>query len=337
MVPKTKIIATLGPSSSTASELRKMFQQGLDAVRLNFSHSNHASHIEKIGFIRSLNKKLRRHIRIMQDLEGYRIRVGKLHRPLALKRRSVLFLTQGALTGNEKEISFDYQGPLSVIPEGSRIFIDDGKIALEVTGRTPHKLKTRVISGGILMSHKGINLPGVKLAFAALTDKDKRDVRVGIEYKVDYLAQSFVRSAADILLLKQQVLDEHPHCQFFAKIENQDALVNLDSIIDASDGIIVARGDLGICLPIYKVPLIQKDIISRCLRKKKPVVVATQMLESMTNEPLPTRAEVSDVANAILDGATHLMLSAETAVGKHPHQVIEMMNKIIKHTELYGT
>ncbi len=335
MIPKTRIMATLGPASSKQAVLRKMFVKGLDAVRLNFSHGSHKSHIENIKLVRSLNKKMRRHVRIMQDLEGYRIRIGGLTKPLILRKRKTLYLMQETIVGAEPCVSFDYEGSLKVIKPGSLIYIDDGRIILEVIAQYKHKLKTRVMVGGVLKSHKGINIPGVKLGFSALTDKDKRDIGVTLEYRLDYLAQSFVRNVKDIRLIKDIVLPVHPGCKFFAKIENQEALKNIDSIIKEVDGIIVARGDLGICVPIYKVPIIQKDIVKRCRRMKKPVVVATQMLDSMTTERLPTRAEVSDVANAIIDGATHLMLSGETAVGKHPHIVIDMMNKVIKHTETY--
>jgi pyruvate kinase len=336
MIPKTKIMATLGPASGKPAVLRKMFVDGLDAVRLNFSHGSHQSHIENINLVRALNKKMRRHVRIMQDLEGYRIRVGGVQVPVILRKRKTLYLSQDVVIGTESCVSFDYEGSLKAIKPGSLIYIDDGRIVLEVVAQYKRKLKTRVLVPGVLKSHKGINIPGVKLEFCALTDKDKRDVKVTMEYKLDYLAQSFVRNVKDLRLLKDIVLPVHSKCKFFAKIENKEALRNLDSIIKEADGIIVARGDLGICVPIYQVPVIQKDIVKRCRRMKKPVVVATQMLESMTYESLPTRAEVSDVANAILDGATHLMLSGETAVGKHPHVVIDMMNKVIKHTETYA-
>jgi pyruvate kinase len=332
---KTKIIATLGPASSQEKVLRKMFLNGLDAVRLNFSHGTHRSHIKCINIIRALNKKLRRHIRIMQDLEGYRIRVGALKQPLELKKRSQFYLTQERGVHTRHQISFDYQGSLERIKKGTLIYIDDGRIVVEVISCEEKRLKVKVITPGILKSRKGVNMPGVDLEFEALSAKDKRDVAIGIAHKVDYIAQSFVRDAHDLRLLKEIVLPRHPACKIYAKIENTQALVHLDSIIDEADGIIVARGDLGICVPIYKVPVIQKEIIRQCRLKNKPVMVATQMLDSMTNNTLPTRAEVSDVANAILDGAHFLLLSSETAVGKHPHRVIWMMNQIIKDIEAY--
>jgi len=336
VIPKTKIIATLGPTSTREAVLRAMFQKGLDVVRLNFSHGSHREHIQRIEVIRSLNRKLRRAVKIMQDLEGYRIRIGRLKKPLTLKKRSQFYLTQDDVLGNTKEVSFDYQGSLGPIRVGSHIYVDDGKILLRVIEKRKRLLRVQVSNPGLLCQSKGVNIPGVRLDFEALTKKDRIDVQVAIQYKLDYVAQSFVRNAQDIRLLKSIVTPKHPRCKFFAKVESQDALKYIDEIIDEADGIIVARGDLGICVPIYKVPLIQKEIVKKCLTKKKPVVVATQMLESMTHEDIPTRAEVSDVANAILDGATHLLLSGETAVGLYPALVIDMMNHIIKHTEAHS-
>ncbi|MFH1857250.1 MAG: pyruvate kinase [Candidatus Omnitrophota bacterium] len=334
-MPKTKIIATLGPASSNETVLRKMFLKGLDVVRLNFSHASHKDHLRNIELVRELNKKLKRGIKIMQDLEGYRIRVGKLEKEMKLEKRKILYITQEKVTGTEEEISFDYVGSLKRIKKGMFIYIDDGKIVLEVKRIEKKRLEARVITGGLLKENKGINIPAARLDFPAITEKDKRDVKVAIEKKLDYVAQSFVNSAGDLRLLRNILKPRHAECKIFAKIESRIALENIDEIIAEADGIIVARGDLGICIPIYKVPVVQKEIVKKCLLKGKPVVVATQMLESMTTENLPTRAEVSDTANAILDGASHLLLSGETAVGRHPDKVVDMMNKIIKNTESY--
>jgi len=271
----------------------------------------------------------------MQDLEGYRIRIGKLQRPVLLNKGRHLYLTQDDIVGNEKEVSFDYQGPLTTIKPGTLIYVDDGKIKLEVKAVEKKRLKTKVLIDGELREHKGVNIPDAKLEFESFTQKDKRDIEVGISNHFDYIAQSFVRNAGEIRFVKDMVKPRRPRCQIFAKVESRDALDNIDGIIDEADGVIVARGDLGICVPIYEIPVIQKEIVRKCCDKSKPVVVATQMLDSMTKEPIPTRAEVTDVANAILDGATHLMLSAETAIGKYPHKVVDMMNKIIKSTENY--
>lgn len=332
---KTKIIATLGPSSSRESMLRKMIIKGMDIARLNFSHGNHASHIKSIESIRKLNRRLRRHVEIMQDLEGYRIRIGKLENDIELKKNSLIYLSQENITGNSKVIPFDYYGKLKVIPSGSRIYVDDGRILLRVVGVEKKRLKTKVIIPGLLKGRKGVNILDVNLEFESITPKDKDDLSLGLHYRVDYVAQSFVRSGKDISLLRNIIAANRRNCKIFAKVENRQALRNIESIIKEADGIIVARGDLGICLPIYKVPVIQKNIVRLCLKKKKPVVVATQMLDSMTESKIPTRAEVSDVANAILDGATHLLLSQETAVGNYPDITIDMMNKIVKNTEDY--
>jgi len=330
---KTKIIATLGPASTTQAVIQKMMIAGLDVVRLNFSHGTHNEHINRINLIRNLNKKMRRSIKIMQDLEGYRIRIGALKEPIKLMKGHSFYLVQGNFTGTKENVPFDYRGCFKNIKKDTLIYIDDGKISLSVNKIEAKKLRVSVINGGILKEHKGVQIIGAKLDFRAITEKDKKDLEVAIRYKLDYIAQSFVRNRKDIEMLRKLVYSKHPKCQIFAKIENREAVNNIEEIIDASDGIIIARGDLGVCVPIYEVPIIQKEIIKKCITKRKPVVVATQMLDSMVEESLPTRAEVSDVANAILDGANYLLLSAETAVGKHPHKVIEVMNKIIKYTE----
>jgi pyruvate kinase len=330
---KTKIIATLGPASSSETELRKMFACGLDVVRLNFSHGSHKEHIERIDKVRDLNQKMRRAIKILQDLAGYRIRLGELKKHVPVKKGKEFYLTTDDKSGNDQEIFFDYKGSMNGIKPGNTIFIEDGKIGLEVKRVEKKRLKVRTIVPGILKPRKGINIIGAKLDFEALTNKDKEDVRIAIKYKLDYVAQSFVRNRTDIRLLKNLVKTKFPDCLIFAKIESASSVKYIDEIIEEADGIMVARGDMGICVPIYKVPMIQKMIIKKCNKAKKPVIVATQMLESMIESAIPTRAETSDVANAILDGATHCMLSGETAIGKHPHLAVDMMNKIIKYTE----
>lgn len=332
---KTKIIATLGPASSDEGVLRKMIANGLDVVRLNFSHGRTEEHEAKIRKIRSLNQKMGRAVKIMQDLEGYRIRVGRLKVPFELRARQEFYLTQEDVIGTAKEVSFDYAGSLKGIKTGALIYIDDGKIALTVTGVEKKRLKVRVSIGGVLKAQKGMNILGAELEFESVTEKDRKDIQVCIRHKLDFVAQSFVRDADDVNSLREILKPKHPGCLVFAKIENPKALENLDEIIEAADGIVVARGDLGICVPIYRVPILQKEIVKRSRLKNKPVVVATQMLESMTESRLPTRAEVSDVANAVLDGATHVMLSGETAVGKHPAETIAMMNRIVSSAEDY--
>lgn len=333
---KTKIIATLGPASTSVTVLRKMFEAGLDVVRLNFSHGTKREHIQRIQSVRQLNSKLCRAIKIMQDLEGYRLRIGEFaDKNVELRKQAKFVLTNQKILGNAQQVYFDCSQNLKQIPLGALIYIDDGKIVLKVLESTRSRLVTKVLTGGQLSAHKGINILGVNLKFPALTVKDCKDLAIALDYKLDYLAQSFVRSKADIIALKKIVKAKHPNCKIVAKIENAQALANLDQIIAEADAILVARGDLGINFPIYKVPVIQKQIIKKCRAAAKPVIVATQMLESMTVSSLPTRAEVSDVANAIIDGASAVMLSGETAVGKFPAKAVTMMNQIIKNTENY--
>ncbi len=333
-MPKTKIIATLGPASSTESIIRKMMIDSLDVARFNFSHGTHKEHLNRIKVIRRLDKKYKRHIRILQDLEGYRIRIGELPFPLTLQKKQVYYLSS-KIKGENRVIPFDYSGRLSDIKEGSFIYIDDGKILLKVISRQEKALKTKVIVGGILYSRKGVNIPGLKFKFKGLTEKDKVDLEFAFEHKPDFIAQSFVRSQADILSLRRYLGNRLPDCKIIAKIENEDGIKNISSISEEADIIMVARGDMGVSIPVYKVPLVQKEMIKLCRKKKKKVIVATQMLESMTDNIIPTRAEVSDVANAILDGADMVMLSGETAKGKYPVESVNMMNEIIKYTENY--
>ncbi|OGS23104.1 MAG: pyruvate kinase [Elusimicrobia bacterium RIFOXYA2_FULL_39_19] len=330
---KTKIVCTIGPASESKTVLRKMMFMGMDVARLNFSHGSQQEHKKRILTIRDLNKKYRRHIRILQDLEGFRIRVGKLKYSLDLKRKTIVYLAKNSITGKTNTLPFDYEGSLADIPVNSQIFIDDGNISLLVKGRTKNHLITEVVIPGIVKEHKGINIPGVNLKFKGLTDKDIYDLKFGIENKVDYIAQSFVRNKEDILLVKEVLADYKFNCKVIAKIENRQGIDNIDEIIKVSDGIMIARGDMGVSIPIYQIPVVQKQIIKKCNHAGKFVITATQMLESMTENKRPTRAEVTDVANAVLDGTNFVMLSAETASGKNPVETVDMMNKILKFTE----
>jgi pyruvate kinase len=332
---KTKIVCTLGPASSQASILRQMMRAGMDVARLNFSHGSLAEHLDKIRLIRKLNRKYRRHVRILGDLEGYRMRIGELKgkQPVIVKKRETLWLTTENIFGEGDRIPFDWAGSLEPIKPGQSIFIDDGNIALKVESRSKKELKTRVIVGGPIKEHKGINIPGVKLDVQGLTSKDKDDIHFCIEHKVDYIAQSFVRSKKDILDLRAHLKGHAHSCGVIAKIENWEGIRNIDEIISVCDGIMVARGDMGISIPIYEVPYIQKKIIKKCNKAGKFVITATQMLESMTEHPIPTRAEVCDIANAILDGTDYVMLSAESASGLYPVKSVEMMESVIKFTE----
>jgi pyruvate kinase len=335
-MPRTKIICTLGPASSNRSILRAMIDAGMDVARLNFSHGSHSEHLSRITLVRKLNSDRRRHIRILQDLEGYRIRVGTFkHGQLVLKRRQRVVLTQGASPGEGNVIPFDYVGDCRDIPSGSSLYIDDGTILLTVRGRKKGMLEAEVVLPGVLKEHKGINIPGVRLPFKGLTDKDRKDLAFGIKHKVDFIAQSFVRDADDMRQVRRVVAAGLPGCKIIAKIENREGVRNIERIMKVCDGIMIARGDMGVSLPMYEVPVIQKEIIGKCRRQGKFVITATQMLETMTENPRPTRAEVSDVANAIFDGTGYVMLSGETAVGKYPARTVAMMNSIITFTEAH--
>ncbi|MFH1577969.1 MAG: pyruvate kinase [Candidatus Omnitrophota bacterium] len=334
-MPKTKIICTLGPASESMTVIRKMMLAGMDVVRLNFSHGDWGEHLNRLKKVRLLNQHYRRHIRILQDLEGYRIRIGKLKngRPIELRKRQIVYLTQEDIKGDDKSIPLDYNGSLHPIKSGQLVFVDDGNIVLKVKAKESKRLKLEVIVGGWVKENKGLNMPGVQLSFSRITPKDKQDLRFAIENKVDYIAQSFVCSAKDVIIVRNLVKEKLPDCKIIAKIENRRGIKNIDQIIDVADGIIIARGDMGVSLPIYQLPIIQKQIIKKCNQKKKFVVTATQMLENMVENVRPTRAEVTDIANAILDGTNYLMLSAETAVGQHPSKAVKTMNDIIKYTE----
>ena len=329
-----KIICTLGPASTKAGVLRKMMRAGMEVARLNFSHGSLKEHEKRIYLIRKLNKKYRRATKILGDLGGYRVRLGRMKRgiPILVKKRQIVWLTTEDVLGEGALIPFDMKGSLTPIKRGHTICIDDGNIVLKVEGRGKKSLKTRVVVPGLIKDRKGINMPDTQLTFKGITVNDALDITFCIKHRVDFIAQSFVRNKHDILLLKRHLKNEGHKIGIIAKIENQEGINNIDEIIKVCDGIMIARGDMGVSIPIYEVPFIQKEIIQKCNRSKKFVITATQMLESMTEHPRPTRAEVSDVANAVLDGSDYVMLSAETAVGKYPVKTIEMMKKIIEFT-----
>ena len=334
-MPTTKIICTLGPASDSITTIRKMAVAGMDVVRLNFSHGTHDEHGRRIELVRTMNRKCRRRIRILQDLEGHRIRVGKLPggKPLPLKKRQHLWLTTVPSSRDGNAVPIEYSGSLGSIKKGQDVFIDDGNIALKVVKSEKRRLLAEVVVANELKEHKGVNIPGAKLEFGGLKEKDKKDICFGIANRVDYIAQSFVRNRRDMLEVRSLVKDSLPNCKLIAKIESREGILNIDEILRVSDGIMIARGDMGISIPIYEVPVIQKRIIKKCNEENKLVITATQMLESMTRNPIPTRAEVGDVANAILDGTDFVMLSGETAVGDYPVETVDMMNRIIAFTE----
>lgn len=334
-MPRTKIVATVGPASNNYTMLRKMVRAGLDVVRLNFSHGTHEQHRECVELVRQINKRYRRAIRIMQDLEGFRIRIGHFdgEKTRVLKDRATIWLTNDLEARGEKTIPFDYTGELTRIKPGQMIYIDDGRLALRAESVHAGSIRTTVIEGGVLKERKGINMPGASLGFRGMTEKDKQDLQFGLRHEVDYISLSFVRDANDVLEAAAVVKPHLPKCRIVAKIESRQAIRHIDEIIDVADGIMIARGDMGVAIPIHEVPVVQKQIIGKCNAAGKPVITATQMLEHMTESTRPTRAEVTDVANAILDGTDFVMLSAESAVGKYPFESVRMMNEIIKFTE----
>ncbi len=337
-MPRSRIICTIGPSSSSLSVLERLIHAGMGVARFNFSHGTHAEHGDRIRLLRKAAKKAGRPIRVLQDLEGYRIRVGHFKEGGGIRLRpdDRLRLTTRAVLGKPGLIPFDYLGSLVAIRTGAQIFIDDGNIELVVLGHAKDGLDAQVVTGGFLKQRKGVNIPGFRAPFEGLTEKDERDLAFGLECGVEWIAQSFVRDEGDMARLRALVKENGSKQKLVAKIENNEGLCNLEAILSVSDGIMVARGDLGVSIPIYEIPMAQKMIIKECNRKKKFVITATQMLESMNENPRPTRAEVGDVANAILDGSDFVMLSGETAAGKYPVLAVEMMKSVIDFTEKHA-
>jgi pyruvate kinase len=333
--PKTKIVATIGPASSSKEVLRALMLEGMDVCRLNFSHGNHAFYAELIRTIRELNEELDLTTAILADLQGPKMRVGEMEDgPIELVEGAELVITTDPVKGRPGIVSTTYQQFPKDIKKGELVLLDDGKLKLQVTatdGKTT--VTTKVVHGGMLSSNKGLNLPNTKISLPCLTEKDKVDLEFALEHDVDWVGLSFVRSARDIIELKHIIYEREKHARVVAKIEKPEALLEIDEIIRESDALMVARGDLGVEIPMEQVPLVQKDIIRRCLAQHRPVIVATQMMESMITNITPTRAEVNDVANAVLDHADAVMLSAETSVGKFPVEVVKAMNKILREME----
>ncbi len=338
---KAKIIATIGPASQDEAILEQLVQAGLNIARLNFSHGTHEEHAARIDTIRKIAYKLGVSVGILQDLQGPKIRVGELAAPLQLSEgEAVKLYASGSPppTGDEPHIPVDFRQLFDSVRPSDRLLLDDGRLALEVTSVQGNSLNARVVVGGPLTSHKGINLPGVRLRIEGFTEKDEADLAFGMSQGVDAVAISFVRSAADVKrvrLAMQKFVQEQPMPLLIAKLEKPEAVDDLDAILDAVDGVMVARGDLGVELPPERVPALQKTIIRAANRCAKLVITATQMLDSMTANPLPTRAEASDVANAIFDGTDAVMLSAESASGKYPIQSVQMMDRIVCEAETH--
>ena len=335
MTIRTKIVATIGPASNDPEMLEKLVTAGVNVARLNCSHGNYQTHSEAIRNIRSVSRRLNRSVAILLDLQGPKIRVGSLENgePIHLKRNAPLAITVNPMLGTLQMISTTYQNLPQDVQPGDTILLDDGLIRLQVESKTRDTVHCKVINGGLLKEKKGINLPGVTVSAPSLTDKDIRDVTFGIKNGVDYLALSFVRTAEDLGTIKAILQRQGAAIPVIAKIEKPEAVQNLAAILDAADGIMVARGDLGVEMQPELVPIIQKNIIAAAVLKNKPVITATQMLETMCVNPIPTRAEASDVANAIFDGTDAVMLSAETASGKYPLKAVRIMAKIAEQAE----
>jgi pyruvate kinase len=329
---RTKIVCTLGPSSDTRVTIRQLIEAGLNVARINFSHGTHAQHRATIAAIREVAESTQRPVAILGDLQGPRIRIGDLEAPVLLEDGADIRL---APEGNVKpgELPVTYEDLARDVHVGDRLLINDGLIEVVVLEVDPPRVTGRVLHGGQLTSHKGINLPGVQVSAPSITDKDREDIAFAVEQDLEYLALSFVRRAEDITELRSLIPKQ---MLVVAKIEKDSALDNIESIIRATDVVMVARGDLGVELPFEEVPFAQKRIISLCNRLGRPVITATQMLESMITHPRPTRAEASDVANAIIDGTDAVMLSAETAAGQYPRLAVEAMSRIIQEIERHA-
>ncbi|TCD27456.1 pyruvate kinase [Pedobacter psychrodurus] len=332
---RTKIVATLGPASAKPDVLYSMFNAGLDVCRLNFSHGSQADHQAVLDTIRDLNKKYDYNVGILADLQGPKIRIGLVKEGgINLINGKTTVITTTECVGNEERIYITYQSFPQDVQAGEIILLDDGKLQMKVISTNlKDEVVCEIVHGGILTSRKGVNLPNTKVSIPSLTPEDRENLEFVLENDVEWIGLSFVRKADDIIELKKIIAERGKTARVIAKIEKPEAIANIDEIIAVSDGIMVARGDLGVECPMEEVPLLQKMIVAKCRAASKPVIVATQMLESMITTPRPTRAEVNDVANSVLDGADAVMLSGETSVGEFPLIVIETMQKIIQNIE----
>ena len=332
---RAKIICTIGPASNTEAAMRDLLRLGMDIARLNFSHGTHQDHARNIAGLRRAADREGRTVCILQDLQGPKIRTGLLegHTPVLLKTGTVVTITPQDVAGTPTRISTTFPDLARELAPGARILLSDGLIELRVRGVRGKDVLCDVLNGGMLGEQKGINLPGVALSIPALTEKDRKDLEFGIDHGVDAVALSFVRTAADVRMVKHIIATHHSDVPVIAKLEKPQAIDHLEEILEAADGVMVARGDLGVEVAPEKVPVIQKHVIRRAGGWRKPVITATQMLESMIENPRPTRAETSDVANAIFDGSDAVMLSAETASGKYPRESVAIMARIVVEAE----
>ncbi len=332
---KTKIVCTIGPSSESLENTKKLISAGMNVARLNFSHGDYEEHGNRIKVIRQASQELNKTVAILLDTKGPEIRLGKLkEEPIDLVQGEYITLTTEEILGDINRVPVTYKELPSDVSVGATILIDDGLIGLTVLDIQGTEIKCQIVNSGQIKSKKGVNVPGVAISMPGLTEKDISDIKFGIEVGVDFIAASFVRRASDVLEIRE-LLERHDarHIHIISKIENQQGVDNLDEILEVSDGLMVARGDLGVEIPAEEVPLVQKQMIEKCNRAGKPVITATQMLDSMQRNPRPTRAEASDVANAIFDGTDAIMLSGETAAGKYPVESVQTMSRIAESAE----
>ena len=331
---KTKIICTIGPATESYEMLRKMYDTGMNIVRLNMSHGNHESHAKVIKSIKTLNKKVEFPIPILLDTQGPEIRTGDLSTDLDLKQGTVVSITaRGPIDVEETSFHINYEDLIETVKVGDKITVDNGLINLEVLEKEERHMQCRVLDGGVLKSKRHVNLPGIRVNLPAITQKDEKDILFGLSHDVDFIALSFVREAEDIRYLKKLLGRKIGKVKIIAKIEDQEGVRNLEEIIQESDGVMVARGDLGVEIDLEDLPNVQRNIVRLCAENGKRVIVATHLLESMIQNPIPTRAEVTDVANAIYEEVDAIMLSGETTVGKYPLRCIEHLRKITAKSE----
>ncbi|WP_420316008.1 pyruvate kinase [Ekhidna sp.] len=331
---RTKIVATLGPSSNNKETIIKLIEAGANVLRLNFSHGTHEDHQKVKNIIREIGREKDYHVGILQDLQGPKIRIGLMKDGgVEIKDGQQLIITTEEIEGNAERVSTVYSEIVNDVKKGDMILIDDGNIELKTVSVSGSEVVTKVIHGGLLKSRKGINLPDTKVSAPSLTEKDLEDLKFGLSQDLDWVALSFVRKADDIRELKKIISDSGRATKVVAKIEKPEALENIDEIIEETDAVMVARGDLGVEIPMHDVPIWQKKIVKKCNELAKPVIIATQMMESMIENPRPTRAETNDIANAVMDGADALMLSAESAAGKFPVEAVQAMSETIMAVE----
>lgn len=333
---KTKIVCTMGPNSNDENIMRRLVKEGMDIARFNFSHGSHEEQKGRMDMLKKIREEEKKPVAILLDTKGPEIRTGVLKdgKKVMLKEGETITLTNEEIEGDETKVSLTYKGLVNDVQIGNMILIDDGLIGLKVKEKTETDIVCTIVNGGELGERKGVNVPNVPVRLPAITEKDKEDLKFGVEQKIDFIAASFVRNAECILEIRSYLNKcGAPYIPIIAKIENSEGIDNIDEIIRCADGIMVARGDLGVEIPAEEVPYLQKMLIQKCNSNYKPVITATQMLDSMMRNPRPTRAEVTDVANAVYDGTDAVMLSGETAQGKYPLEALQMMVHIIENTE----